>query len=72
MRQSQERAESATTSNLCFRVPEQLNLRLDAEVLRRRRQSGRRISRASLLVEILDGNLPELPALFDLATHAGG
>jgi hypothetical protein len=45
------------------RIPVQLNQRLDAELLRQRFATGRRISRVELLIDILSRNLPELPSL---------
>jgi len=50
MSKSKERAERA----LYFRVPCELDHRIDAEVLRRRIQSGQRITRTAVLVEILE------------------
>jgi hypothetical protein len=44
-----------------MRLPATLNLRVDCEVLRRRAETGKRLSRAALLLEILDRALPPLP-----------
>lgn len=43
---------------LNIRIPVCLNNRLDLAVIRRRQETGKRITRTALLVEILDGALP--------------
>jgi len=45
---------------ICMQIPRSLNLRIDEEVLRRRMTTGKRISRRSVLIDILERNLPDL------------
>ena len=43
---------------LTFLVPIDLNIRIDEEVLRRRRNTGERVSRAAIVISMLDTYLP--------------
>jgi hypothetical protein len=55
-------SRNAPACVIYVRVTPCLNLRLDHAVLRRRCETGRRISRKELLVEILDRHLPKTSA----------
>ena len=58
MRASRQEPSRAT---LFLRLPATVNLRIDAAVLHQRCKTGKRVSRAALLLEILDAALPQLP-----------
>jgi len=54
-------AEQSRTHVLYLRIEPSLNHRLDAAVLKRRLETGRRVTRSALVLELLEAGLPEEP-----------
>jgi len=59
MRESTTRESKPST--VFLRLPRPLNRRIDAEVLRRKCRTGEHVTRARLLIEMLEAMLPPLP-----------